>query len=113
VRPNVPSVEACLKRKWVRVYRFAHLYRGEIYRMRFWRERLDRTTPWEIIVIAGILTWAFSSRSRPHYIILMAIAILWDRSSSHTANRIERFFKNYNRFDKIRIPICCPRAESM
>jgi uncharacterized membrane protein len=55
---------------------FAHLYRGEVYRMRFWRERLDRTTHWAIIVIAGILTWAFSSRSRPHYIILMAIAIL-------------------------------------
>jgi uncharacterized membrane protein len=55
---------------------FAHLYRGEVYRMRFWRERLDRTTHWAIIVIAAILTWAFSSRSRPHYIILMAIAIL-------------------------------------
>jgi uncharacterized membrane protein len=55
---------------------FAHLYRGEVYRMRFWRERLDWTTHWAIIVIAAILTWAFSSRSRPHYIILMAIAIL-------------------------------------
>jgi uncharacterized membrane protein len=55
---------------------FAHLYRGEVYRMRFWRERLDRTTHWAIIVIAAILTWAFSSRSRPHYIILMAVAIL-------------------------------------
>lgn len=54
----------------------AHLYRGEVYRMRFWRERLDRTTHWAIIVIAAILTWAFSSRARPHYIILMAIAIL-------------------------------------
>lgn len=55
---------------------FAHLYRGEVYRMRFWRERLDRTTHWAIIVIAAILTWAFSSRSRPHYIILMGIGIL-------------------------------------
>jgi uncharacterized membrane protein len=55
---------------------FAHLYRGEVYRMRFWRERLDRTTHWAIIVIAAILTWSFSSRTRPHYIILMGIAIL-------------------------------------
>ena len=54
----------------------AHLYRGEVYRTRFWRERLDRTTHWAIIVIAAILTWAFSSRARPHYIILLAIAIL-------------------------------------
>lgn len=55
---------------------FAHLYRGEVYRMRFWRERLDQTTHWAIIVIAAILTWAFSSRLRPHYIILMSVAIL-------------------------------------
>lgn len=34
----------------------AHLYRGEIHRMRFWRERLDRTTNWAVIVIAAILT---------------------------------------------------------
>lgn len=38
----------------------AHLYRGEIHRMRFWREQLDRTTHWVIIVIAAMLTWASS-----------------------------------------------------
>jgi uncharacterized membrane protein len=54
----------------------AHLYRGEVYRMRLWRERLDRTTHWAIIVIAAILTWAFSSRSHPHYLILLAVALL-------------------------------------
>lgn len=54
----------------------AHLYRGEVYRMRLWRERLDRTTHWAIIVIAAILTWAFSSRTHPHYIILLALGIL-------------------------------------
>lgn len=54
----------------------AHLYRGEIHRMQYWRERLDRTTYWAITVIAAILTWAFSSPSHPHYILLLAIAIL-------------------------------------
>lgn len=54
----------------------AHLYRGEIHRMRFWRERLDRTTHWSVIVIAAILTWAFSNPSRPHYILLLGIAVL-------------------------------------
>ncbi|MFC6825065.1 DUF2270 domain-containing protein [Halopelagius fulvigenes] len=54
----------------------AHLYRGEIHRMRFWRERLDQTTYWAIVVISAILTWAFSSQSHPHYILLLGVAAL-------------------------------------
>jgi uncharacterized membrane protein len=54
----------------------AHLYRGEIHRMKLWRERLDRTTNWAVIVLAAILTWAFSSPNNPHYIILVGIATL-------------------------------------
>lgn len=53
---------------------FAHLYRGEIHRMRFWRERLDQTSNWAITLMAAILTYAFSKRSHPHYIILLAVA---------------------------------------
>jgi len=54
----------------------AHLYRGEIHRMTLWRERLDRTTNWAVIVIAAVLTWAFSSASNPHYVILVGVAVL-------------------------------------
>lgn len=54
----------------------AHLYRGEIHRMRFWRERLDRTTNWAVVVIAALLTWAFSDPTHPHYILLMGGAAL-------------------------------------
>ncbi|GAA0309304.1 putative membrane protein [Halarchaeum solikamskense] len=54
----------------------AHLYRGEIHRMKYWRERLDKTTNWAVIVMAAILTWAFSSPNNPHYIILIGIAML-------------------------------------
>lgn len=54
----------------------AHLYRGEIHRMKFWRERLDRTTNWAVIMISAILTWAFSRPGIPHYILLMGIATL-------------------------------------
>lgn len=54
----------------------AHLYRGEIHRMEAWRQRLDRTTYWAVTVLAAILTWAFSNRSNPHYIILIGIAVL-------------------------------------
>ncbi|MFC5366254.1 DUF2270 domain-containing protein [Salinirubrum litoreum] len=54
----------------------AHLYRGEIHRMKFWRERLDRTTNWAVIVMAAVLTWAFSSPTNPHYVILVGAAAL-------------------------------------
>ncbi len=54
----------------------AHLYRGEIHRMRFWRERLDQTTHWAILILAAILTWTFSSQENPHYILLLGTAVL-------------------------------------
>jgi len=54
----------------------AHLYRGEIHRMTFWRERLDRTTNWAVVVISALLTWSFSSTNTPHYVILIGIATL-------------------------------------
>lgn len=54
----------------------AHLYRGEIHRMKFWRERLDRTSNWAVIVMSGVLTWGFSGRNRPHYILLLGLAAL-------------------------------------
>ncbi|WP_396610685.1 DUF2270 domain-containing protein [Haloferax sp. S1W] len=55
---------------------FAHLYRGEIHRMKSWRERLDRTSNWAITLMAGILTWSFSAQSHPHYIILLGVVTL-------------------------------------
>jgi uncharacterized membrane protein len=37
---------------------------------------LDRTTNWAVIVIAALLTWAFTSPDNPHYIILVGVATL-------------------------------------
>lgn len=54
----------------------AHLYRGEVHRMKFWRERLDRTTNWAVVVISAILTWAFSRPDVPHYVVLIGVATL-------------------------------------
>ncbi|WP_137284700.1 DUF2270 domain-containing protein [Halorussus salinisoli] len=54
----------------------AHLYRGEIHRMKLWRERLDKTTNWAVLVIAAILTWAFSSAQNPHYVVLVGGAVI-------------------------------------
>jgi uncharacterized membrane protein len=55
----------------------AHLYRGEIHRMKFWRERLDRTTRWAVIVVAALITWAFASPDNPHYVLLVGVVTLW------------------------------------
>ena len=49
----------------------AHLYRGELHRMKLWRERLDRTTNWAVLVLAGLLTWSFSNEANPHYVLLV------------------------------------------
>jgi uncharacterized membrane protein len=54
----------------------AHLYRGEVHRMTFWRERLDRTTNWAVIVLAAVLTWAFSQGGNPHYLLLIGNVVL-------------------------------------
>lgn len=51
----------------------AHLYRGEVHRMKLWRERLDSTTNWAVIVVTAILTWAFSSPDNPHYLLLLGV----------------------------------------
>lgn len=53
-----------------------HFYRGETDRMATWRTRLDQTTNWAVVVMAAILTWAFSSSNNPHYVILIgALAV--------------------------------------
>lgn len=49
------------------------LYRGEVDRATAWRARLDQTTNWAVVVVAAILTWSFSSRNNPHYVLLIGI----------------------------------------
>lgn len=54
----------------------AHLYRGELHRTTRWRERLDRTTNWAVVVLAAVLTWAFSGQGNPHYLLLIGNVVL-------------------------------------
>lgn len=44
--------------------------------MKLWRQRLDRTTNWAVIVLAAILTWTFSDPPVPHYVVLIGVASL-------------------------------------
>lgn len=48
-------------------------YRGEVERAATWRSRLDQTTNWAVVVVAAILTWAFTSPDNPHYVILIGV----------------------------------------
>lgn len=53
-----------------------HLYRGEISRANTWRTRLDRTTNWAVVLTASLITWGFASQDRPHYVILVGMAMV-------------------------------------
>lgn len=53
-----------------------HMYRGEMGRTTSWRTRIDRTTNWAVIITATLLTWTFSSNSRPHYILLIGMVMV-------------------------------------
>jgi uncharacterized membrane protein len=48
-----------------------HLYRGEVSRANTWRTRLDGTTNWAVLTTGGTLSFAFSSPSSPHIMILL------------------------------------------
>jgi uncharacterized membrane protein len=54
-----------------------HFYRGEMDRVTTWRARLDQTTNWSVVLMATILTFSFSSRDNPHYLLLVgALAVV-------------------------------------
>jgi uncharacterized membrane protein len=49
----------------------AHFYRGEITRANTWRNRLDTTTNWAVLTSGATLSFAFSSPTNPHFVILI------------------------------------------
>ena len=52
----------------------AHLYRGEMHRMTTWRQRLDITTYWAMVMALGMTTFALGSERTPPYILLLGLA---------------------------------------
>ena len=52
----------------------AHLFRGEMHRMTAWRQRLDATNNWAIVLAVGMTTFTFGSDRTPPYIMLLALA---------------------------------------
>jgi len=52
----------------------AHLYRGEMHRMATWRQRLDITTNWAMVMALGMTTFTLGSERTPPYILLLGLA---------------------------------------
>ena len=54
----------------------AHLYRAEMHRMTVWRQRLDVTSNWAILLTMGLTTFTLGSDQLPHFILLLGLAAL-------------------------------------
>ncbi|HZB47379.1 MAG TPA: DUF2270 domain-containing protein [Pyrinomonadaceae bacterium] len=48
-----------------------HYYRGEVSRANTWRNRLDTTTNWAVLTTGATLSFAFSSPTNPHFVIVI------------------------------------------
>jgi uncharacterized membrane protein len=48
-----------------------HFYRGEVSRSNTWRNRLDTTTNWAVLTTGATLSFAFSSPTNPHFVIII------------------------------------------
>jgi uncharacterized membrane protein len=53
-----------------------HLYRGELYRATSWRIRLDNTTNWAVLSIAGLLSISFGGEGHTHFVLLLGFALV-------------------------------------
>jgi uncharacterized membrane protein len=54
----------------------AHLYRGEMQRMTVWRQRLDVTSNWAILLIVALTTFTLGSTDVPHFTLLLGLALI-------------------------------------
>ena len=55
----------------------AHLYRAEMNRMSVWRQRLDVTTNWAVILATALTTFTLGSAEVPHYTLLLGLALVF------------------------------------
>jgi uncharacterized membrane protein len=54
----------------------AHLYRGEMQRMTVWRQRLDVTSNWAIVLTTALTTFALGSAEVPHFVLLLGLSLI-------------------------------------
>ncbi|HVE86922.1 MAG TPA: DUF2270 domain-containing protein [Myxococcales bacterium] len=54
----------------------AQLYRGELSRSDRWRMRLDTTSNWALTTTAAVISYAFSSASTSHVVLLVGLGLV-------------------------------------
>jgi uncharacterized membrane protein len=58
----------------------AHLYRGEMYRSKVWRTRLDATTNWAVVTTGIAMSIAFSAADAtplPIVLVSFLVTVFW------------------------------------
>lgn len=53
-----------------------HFCRGEIQRLTVWRQRLDVTSNWAILLIVALTTFTLGSAEVPHFTLLLGLALI-------------------------------------
>jgi uncharacterized membrane protein len=53
-----------------------HFYRGEVHRSTSWRQRLDATTNWAVVTMAGMISFSFASPDNPHIVLLLSNLVI-------------------------------------
>ncbi len=54
----------------------SHLYRAEMQRMSVWRQRLDVTSNWAVILATALTTFTLGSVEVPHYTLLLGLGLV-------------------------------------
>jgi len=54
----------------------AHLYRGEMNRLTVWRQRLDVTTNWAILLATALTTFTLGAPEVPHFTLLLGLGLI-------------------------------------
>ena len=72
-----PELPTSLEYSTEVVTTLTHLYRGEMQRMSIWRQRLDITSNWAIILATGITTFTLGDNDVPHYTLLLGLGIIF------------------------------------
>lgn len=54
----------------------AHLYRGEMNRLTVWRQRLDVTINWAILLATALTTFTLGAADVPHYTLLLGLGLI-------------------------------------
>ena len=54
-----------------------HLYRGEMHRALTWRQRLDTTTNWAVLLTGAMLSFLFSKEEHHHVVALLGVTLVF------------------------------------